>query len=403
MTGDIELRSSATARLAQLRFPRMTPATLLAAGFALVAVATLVTLVVGYRRVTQLRHVPPATPPVPGVSIVIAARDEERHIEPAVRAFLALDYPDYELIVVNDRSVDRTAEILEMLARAEARLQVVTVNELPPGWLGKNHALQLGAGLARHPLLLFADGDVILEPKALLKAVELLRREDADDLTIAPELLLPSAPLALVINYIFLYGVIALRPWKASDPTSSASAGIGAFNLMRASIYEAIGRHERIRMRPDDDLMLGKLIKRAGFRQIVAVGLDEVGIEWYRTLGEAARGFRKNSFAALGYSIPVAVGAVLLNLLGVWPFVAVWITQGPERAFYAAAALLSVACLAYHGTVQRLRPWLAPFYPVAAILGAWIIGAAVARTLLRGGIEWRGTFYPLAELRKNRL
>lgn len=401
MTGQIELRAATAAAL--LNFPRMTPATLLAAGFALVALATLVTLVVGYRRVPQLRHVSPATPPVPGVSIVIAARDEERHIEPAVRAFLRLDYPDYELIVVNDRSVDRTAEILEMLARADGRLQVVTVRELPPGWLGKNHALQLGAGLARHPLLLFADGDVILQPKALLKAVELLRREGADDLTIAPELLLPSAPLALVINYFFMHGVIALRPWKASDPTSSASTGIGAFNLMRASIYEAIGRHERIRLRPDDDLMLGKLIKRGGFRQIVAIGLDEVRIEWYRTLGEAARGFRKNSFAAVGYSIPVAIGAVLLNLLAVWPFVAVSVTQGPVRALYAAAALLSVACLAYHGAVQRLRPWLAPFYPVAAIVCAWIIAAAVGRTLLRGGIEWRGTFYPLAELRKNRL
>ncbi len=381
----------------------MTPATLFAVGFALAAVATLVTLVAGYRRVPQLRHVPPATPPVPGVSIVIAARDEERHIEPAVRAFLALDYPEYELIVVNDRSVDRTADILAALAREDARLHVVTVRELPPGWLGKNHALQLGASRARHPLLLFADGDVILESGALLKAVELLRRERADNLTIAPELLLPSAPLALVINYIFMHGVIALRPWKASDPKSPASAGIGAFNLVRSSTYAAIGRHERIRLRPDDDLMLGKLIKRGGFRQIVATGLDEVRIEWYRTLGEAARGFRKNSFAAVGYSLPIASAAVLLNLVGIWPFVAVFTTEGLDRALYAVSALAWIAALVYHGMVQRLRPWLAPLYPVAGLIAAYIIAAAVGRTLLRGGIEWRGTFYPLAELRKNRV
>jgi hypothetical protein len=378
-------------------------ATILAAAFALAAVATLLSLIGGYRRVPQLRHVAPAPPPVPGVSIVIAARDEERHIEAAVRAFMALDYPDYELIVVNDRSVDRTAEILAALAREDARLQLVTVTELPSGWLGKNHALQLGAGRARKELLLFADGDVVLEGRSLLKAVALFQREKADDLTIAPELLLPSAPLALVINYIFMHGVIALRPWKASDPTSSASAGIGAFNLMRASVYEAVGRHERIRLRPDDDLMLGKLIKRGGHRQIVATGIDEVRIEWYRTLGEAARGFRKNSFAAVGYRLPIAVGAVVLNILAAWPFVAVWMTQGVAQALYATAALASIAALAYHGTVQRLRPWLAPLYPVAALIGAWIIAAAVARTLLRGGIEWRGTFYPLAELRKNRV
>ena len=376
---------------------------LVAASFALFAVTVLVGLIVGYRQVPELRGVKPAEPPVPGVSIVIAARDEERHVEPAVRALLALDYPDYELIVVNDRSVDATAAILGRLAAEEPRLKVVTVTGLPAGWLGKNHALQLGASSATKELLLFADGDVIFEPKALRRAVALLEREKADHLTVAPELRLPSAPLALVINYMFMYGVLALRPWKTRDPKSSASAGIGAFNLVRATTYEGIGRHERIRLRPDDDLMLGKLIKRGGFRQIVAIGLDEVRIEWYRTLGEAARGFRKNSFAAVGYNLPVAIGAVLSNLLGVWPFVAVWTTTGPERALYIVTVLAAVTALAYHGAAQRLRPWLAPLYPVAALITGYIIGAAIARTLLRGGIEWRGTFYPLAELKKNRV
>lgn len=376
---------------------------ILPACFALVSVATLVVLLIGYNRVPKLSGVRPAHDRLPGVSIVIAARDEERHVESAVRALLRIDYPDYELIVVNDRSVDGTTSILARLAAAEPRLQVVTVRELPTGWLGKNNALQTGANRATKELILFADGDVIFEPGALAKAVTLLERERADHLTIAPELLLPSAPLALVINYIFMHGVIALRPWKASDPRSSASAGIGAFNLMRAGVYHAIGRHEAIRLRPDDDLMLGRLIKRGGFRQIVAIGLDEVRIEWYRTLGEAARGFRKNSFAAVGYSLPLAIGAVLLNIVGVWPFLAVWTTHGAARALYATAVLAWVLALWYHGVVQRLRPWLAPLYPVAALIGAWIIGAAVGRTLLRGGIEWRGTFYPLAELKKNRV
>lgn len=381
----------------------MTFSLLVAAILALVALATLVALVTGYRQVPLLRDVPAIGSPAPGVSIVIAARDEERHIETAARALLRLEYSDYELIVVNDRSVDRTADILASVAREDARLQVVTVRDLPPGWLGKNHALQLGAARATKELILFADGDVVMEPRAVAKAVQLLLRERADHLTIGPELLLPSGLLALVINYLFMHGVIALRPWKAHDANSSASAGIGAFNLVRASTYAAIGRHERIRMRPDDDLMLGRLIKAGGFRQVVAIGLDEVRIEWYRTLGEAARGFRKNSFAALNYNLPLAIAAVLANLVSVWPFVAMWTTDGATRALYALASLAWVAALVYHGAVQRLRPWLAPLYPVAALITAWIIGAAIGRTLLRGGIEWRGTFYPLAELKKNRV
>lgn len=374
-----------------------------AAGFALFAVLVLVGLVAGYRQVPELRAEIPADGPLPGVSIVIAARDEERHIESAVRALLRLDYPDYELIVVNDRSVDATASILQRTANEEPRLHLVTVSELPKGWLGKNHALQLGAEMSRQPLLLFADGDVIFEPKALRKAMALFQRRKADHLTVAPELLLPSAPLALVINYMFMFGVLALRPWKTPDPRSSASAGIGAFNLVRASTYAAIGRHERIALRPDDDLMLGRLIKRGAFTQIVATGLDEVRIEWYRTLGEAARGFRKNSFASVGYNLPVAAIAVFANFAGVWPFIALWTTSGPERALYVVTVVAAVAALAYHGTAQRLRPWLAPLYPVAALITGYIIGAAVARTLLRGGIEWRGTFYSLAELKRNRV
>lgn len=376
---------------------------LAAAGFALAAVAALVVLVVGYRQVPRLHDEVPIGADAPGVSIVIAARDEERHIESAVRAFLSLDYPDYELIVVNDRSTDGTAAILARLAAEDPRLQILAVSELPEGWLGKNHALQLGAARAGKELLLFADGDVVLEPRALRKAAAMLRRLNADHLTVAPELLLPSAPLALVINYIFMHGVIALRPWKSSDPDSSASAGIGAFNFMRASTYRAIDRHERIRLRPDDDLMIGKLIKRSGFHQVVATGIDEVRIEWYRTLGEAARGFRKNSFAAVDYSLAIAIAAVALNWVSVWPFVALFTTEGTVRALYATTTIAWMAAFMYHGAVQRLRPWLAPLYPVAALIGGWIIASAVTRTLLRGGIEWRGTFYPLAELKRNRL
>lgn len=378
-------------------------ALLLAGAFALAAVATLAVLLFGYSRVPMLRDVEPTADPLPGVSIVIAARDEERHVESAVRSLLALDYPDYELIVVDDRSTDRTPAILSAIARESARLKVVTVTELPAGWLGKNHALQLGASRATKELILFADGDVIMGKTSLRKAVHLVQRERADNITVAPELVLPSVPLSLVINYGFLYGALVLRPWKTHDPNSSASAGIGAFNMLRASSYRAIGRHERIRLRPDDDLMLGKLIKRGGFRQIVALGLDEIRIEWYRTLREAVHGFRKNAFAAVGYSVTLATAVTLLNLAGVWPWLAVWTTSGAERALYVITVLAWMAAFIYHGARQRLRPWLAPFYPIAALISAYIVVAAVGRTLLRGGIEWRGTFYPLAELKKNRV
>jgi len=377
---------------------------LVAGVLAVAALCALLQLVWGYAQLPLLKDVPPGPVPTPKVSIVVAARDEERHIASATKSLLQQAYSDFELIVVDDRSSDRTAEILESIAEADARLQVVTIEELPAGWLGKNNAMRIGAERASGALLLFADADIILAPQALSRAVRLLQVERADHVTVAPEFVLPQLSLAMLVNYGFLWGFLATRPWKTRDPRSSASLGIGAFNLVRADAYRAIGGHSRIPLRPDDDLMLGKLLKRAGFRQIVAGGVEQVSVEWYRTLGEAARGFRKNAFAALQYSIAAAVVMLVATLgFAVWPFAAVWLTGGAERALYATAALAQMTAYAYQAHKQRSRPWLAITYPIAALCAIGIISAAVARTLRRRGIEWRGTFYPLDDLRANRI
>lgn len=383
---------------------------LLAAALALVALSALLALAWGYLNVPSLAVVPPvpapspAWPTAPRVSVIVAARDEERHIGAAVASLLGQSYPDYELIVVDDRSSDRTPEILGDVARSDARLRVVTVRELPAGWLGKNHAMYVAAQSATGELLLFADADVLLRPRTLSRAVRLLQIESADHLTVVPSFVVPTWPLALVVNYFMMWFFLWLRPWKAPDPRSSAYVGIGAFNLVRTSAYRAIGGHSRIPLRPDDDLMLGKLLKRSGHRQIVAASEGEVSVEWYPSLGALARGFRKNAFAGLQYNALLALGSVLGNLaLGVWPFVAVWITNGPERTLYATAALAQVAGYAGPAWTQRTRPWLAVLYPVAALVFVAILTAAVTRTLRRRSIEWRGTTYSLDQLRANKV
>lgn len=376
---------------------------LIAGAFAIVMVAALLQLVSGHARLGQLADHAPVSGAAPRVSIVVPALNEERHVESAVRSLLRLEYPDYELVVVNDRSTDRTGEILHTVAATEPRLQVVHVTELPAGWLGKNHALQLGADRATGELLLFADADVIFEPRALSRAVGLAQRERADHVTVVPELILPSIWLALFVDYLFMWGFLALRPWKTADPRSGAFSGVGAFNLVRVSAYRAVGGHRRIAMRPDDDLMLGKLLKRSGFRQIAIMGHDQLSIEWYRTLREAIRAFRKNTFAVLNYNTAIGVGVVSLNIAGAIPFVAPFFTTGVTRALYGAAAAASVLAFVVHARANRSRPWLAPLYPVAALLSAAVIGSIVARTLWSRSIDWRGTSYSLDELRANRV
>jgi len=382
----------------------MDPRVLLAAALAAIAVGALAQLWWGHLHIPDLADVPPAGSGAPRVSVVVAARNEERHVEAAARALLAQDYPDFELVVVDDRSTDGTPGILRALAVADPRLRVARVDALPDDWLGKNHALQVGATQASGALLLFADADVMLRPDALARAVRLLELRRADHLAVAPAMAVPTWPLALVVNYFMMWFLLYLRPWKAPDPRSRAFIGIGAFNLVRAAAFRAVGGFSAIRLRPDDDIMLGKLLKRAGHRQLLAAGASVAAVEWYRTLPEMARGFRKNAFAGLHYNIALVLGALAGTLLlAVWPFAAVWVTTGAERWCYAAAAAAQVLAYAGPSFARRERRWLALLYPVASLLFVGIVAAAVGRTLRRGGIEWRDTFYPLAALRENRV
>jgi glycosyltransferase involved in cell wall biosynthesis len=376
-----------------------------AAILALVAVLALIQLAWGYFNIPSLRDVPPPSKnDAPRVSIIVAARNEERHIRAAVRSLSAQSYSPLELIVVDDRSEDDTARILHDLAGTDRRLRIVRIDRLPDGWLGKTNALQTGAGAANGELLLFADADVVMDPDAVARAVRLITVERADHLAVAPTMVLPTWPLALVVNYFMMWFLLWLRPWRARDPRSRSFIGIGAFNLVRADAFTSLGGFSRIAMRPDDDIMLGKLLKKNGHRQLLASADGLVSVEWYRSVRELALGFRKNAFAGMDYSALRTGGAVLGNaVLCVWPFIAMWITTGAERGWYVTSAIAQMIAYAGPAVVHRTRPWLALLYPLAAVMFVTILVAAVIRTLRRGGIEWRDTFYPLERLRANRV
>src|SRR3569832_996684 len=143
---------------------------------------------IGNKSIRSLRALPPLTGPLPRVSIVIPARNEERNLEEALRSILALDYDNLEIDVVDDRSTDRTGEILDRMAAAEPRLRIVHVRELPPGWLGKNHALWLGAEKATGEYLLFTDADIVMDPSTLRRAVGLMLSDGLDHLPASPEI-----------------------------------------------------------------------------------------------------------------------------------------------------------------------------------------------------------------------
>ncbi len=337
----------------------------------------------------------------PRLSVVVAARNEERHLAGAMRSILALDYPDFEIIAVDDRSDDRTGEILDELAAADPRLRVLHVTELPAGWLGKNHALQCAAEEATGELILFTDADVFFEPTVLTRAVACVRKDSLDHLTIAADVRTPSLPVEMFVVAFVVSFVGYFRPWRMGDPNSSATVGIGAFNLVRKQAYFDAGGHRPIAMRPDDDLKLASLLRDHGARQAFGAAGRMVAVEWYSSLREAFRGLEKNSLAAVDFKPwKLLVGAPAQLVTMCWPFVALFATSGPLRWLNAAIVVLLLAGQMVLLQGGSLRWWIAFLLPVAIPLLIFAYLRAVLLTYVRGGIRWRGTFYSLEELRQ---
>ena len=366
---------------------------------------TALDIMVGNRKVRALRDLSPQQPTgAPRVSVIVAARNEARNIRAALTSLLQLSYPDFELIVVDDRSDDGTGAILDAMASAAPRLRVIHLKSLPPGWLGQTHALWCGAGSASGELLLFTDADIIMEPTTLSRAVNLLLTDRLDHLALSPAMTMPTTFLQMFgASFIIFFSMFA-RPWKARDPHRACHVGIGAFNMVRSAAYRAVGGHETIRLRPDDDLKLGKIIKKGGFRSDVAYGPDFISVEWYASLGEVIKGLEKNAFSGCDYRIWLALLGIVFHLVAtVWPYLALFTTHGATRAVYAGVVLLLTLlfadCASFHGS----RRWYAIGFPVCTLLFVWIILRTTVLNLSQGGINWRGTFYSLAELKRNRV
>ena len=342
---------------------------------------------------------------LPSISLVAPARNEERNIEQAVRSLLKLDYPDLQITLVNDRSTDSTGEILDRLAKEFPQLHVVHLTDLPAGWLGKNHAMQLGAERSTGEWILFTDADVIFEPTTLKRAIRYAVENEVDHLAGAPVAQMPSWILKCFVVTFSMNFVLFVRAWGIRNPKSSAHVGIGAFNLVRRSVFEKIEGFRPIKMRPDDDLKLGKLVKLRGFRQdLVSGGDGMIVVYWYGSLWEMVRGLEKNAYAAIEYYLPAAVfitGSMLL--LNIWPYFAMFLTTGVARWIYIADVVALTFLLACSARETRHPLSCALGFPLAVLLWIFIQWRSIFLTYWNNGIQWRDTHYSLAELRANRI
>lgn len=338
--------------------------------------------------------------PFPAVSIVIPARNEERNLEQALKSVLDLDYPDIEIIVVNDRSTDRTEVILDKMAQRDPRLNVVTIESLPVGWIGKPRALHVGAERARGEFLLFTDADIMFHPFALRKAVAHVQTNGFDHVALIPKGTMPGNFLTTLSATFAMFMFMIFKPWEARNPRSRCYMGVGAFNLIRTSVYRALGGHEPVALRPDDDLKFGKLVKDAGYGQDVLNGRGMVTVEWYRSVAELIDGLMKNMFAGMEYRVSSVVAATLAALvIHIWPWIGVWMTGGWPQAGYAVTIVMMIVSFGCIMGPFGVKWWQGLLLPLTIGLLVYIQCRSAALALWRGGIVWRGTFYGLRQLK----
>jgi glycosyltransferase involved in cell wall biosynthesis len=337
---------------------------------------------------------------LPGLSIVVAARDEAESVGPALASLLEQDYPELEVVLVDDRSSDGTSQIaddLKLVHPRADRLTVIHNRELPEGWLGKVHAMHLGARASRYPLVLFTDADISFSPDALKKAVTAQQVLAADHLAVAPRFTVSGFWEPVLVAYFLVLFTARYRP-ATVHRKKSRFAGVGAFNLLTRPWLERLEWLEPLRLQVLDDMHLGRMVKARGGRQFALLGQEELSVRWFSGLRGVVHGLEKNAYAGLGYN-PLL--AVLASVLVAGPFWSI-LLLGWQLSWGWAAAWYGLQLVA--GTIAArasgVQAWVGAAFPLA--------GLVLAYTMLRSGwlaerrraIVWRQTRYPLAELRR---
>ena len=350
---------------------------------------------------------PPTASGEPRVSIIVPARNEQDDIRATLQQLLLLDYSNYEIIAVNDRSTDRTGEVMDAVlaevatVRPDPCLKVIHITDPPSGWLGKTHAMWTAGQRATGDWLLFTDADVLFKPDSLRRAIAYAEAEQADHLVLFPRMIMKRPGEKMMIAFFQALFVFGHRPWKVADPKARDHMGVGAFNMVRRSVYDAVGTYLALRMEVLDDMKLGKVVKNAGFAQRNVFGEDLISLRWARGAFGIVNNLTKNFFAVLSFQWPRTVASIIgLGFLNLGPFLGIWLAHGWTRIPYAIA-LLSLFAI-YYGMSKRsaVPAYYFFLHPVSTSLFMYTLLLSMAHTFSNNGIVWRGTTYPLDELRK---
>ncbi|QDU07551.1 glycosyltransferase [Gimesia aquarii] len=343
----------------------------------------------------------------PLISVIVPAKDEAETIEVTLNSLLATNYPCLEIIAVNDRSTDETGAIMERVAekaaaQEEISMQVLQIEDLPSDWLGKSHAMHQGAKIAKGDLLLFTDGDIVFDPQAITNATQIFLHKQLDHLCLIPQLARGGIIESAFVTYFGFLLAAGTYLWLVPSRWQHVYIGVGAFNLIRNSVYTRIGGFETIRLDVIDDIKLGKLVKQHRFKQDFYLGIKELKVRWQPSAWGVITGVEKNAFASLNYSLKrLSVVTSLYVLLFFVPFIMPFLFPIAQTAGFVVALVLLHLSYAILGSLFRSGIRITPFLLYASLALTFAFWRSAWITLKNGGVKWRDTVYPLDVLKKH--
>jgi len=337
----------------------------------------------------------------PRSSVLVPARNEEDTINPCISSLLAQDYPNFQVIVLNDNSTDGTAAILNELCRCDSRLKIINGQPLPPDWLGKHWACHQLYRAADGELLMFTDADTVHTPDTLRCAAAALLEEKADMLSILPRHNLGSVAEKLIMP-IFALGAFANIPLPARLRPGSTKlvSSSGKLMLLRRRSYENAGGFQSIRQSVLDDLQLAERISLLGMRYRVFDGTANVTCRMYRNWTEVHLGLTKNVFPSYGYNVPLFIFTWLwINFVFWEPVIALGVHKMPEYPpvlSLGLAAICIISCLvlfAFYYQRFKFPLYMVLLYPVSVSLMTAIAFSSMFLTL-SGRATWKDRKMP---------
>jgi glycosyltransferase involved in cell wall biosynthesis len=344
--------------------------------------------------------------PRPQITVIVPARNEAAAIETTLRSLLVQTIP-LEILALDDRSTDATGALMDRIAAQPHPpgkfLTVIHISTLPSGWMGKTHAMARAARQCATPWLLFTDGDVLFRPDALQRALRYAQQSDADHLVLFPTLILQTPGERMMAAAFQSLSLLAWRPWKIADSAAKReSIGMGAFNLIRADVYRATGGFEAQRMEVLEDLRLGYEVKSRGYAQHMVLGRSLVQLHWASGAVGMVHNLTKNIYATFRFRPLLFIAAWLgLLLLCFAPLAALFAFWPMRAAGLVSTAMIILLYAVASRCYNRIRVAYVFTFPIAVTLILYAMLRSLILTLLRGGIVWRGTFYPLPALRRN--